>query len=145
MNEVKLQDQVHKFREIARHLPQIEIPTQHFLMDGMYVRQTFIRAGTAFVGRVHKKFHFFMVLKGRAEVTFDNEVKTIYAGMTLMCPPGTRRAGITLEDTVFAGVFRTDETELKSIEEDLTEYDPATSYGVGNVILPHVVKYEPTS
>lgn len=136
MNQVVMKDKIQALKEACVDMPQTEIPTQHFLIDGMYVRQTFIKKGTVFVGRVHKKFHFFMVLKGRAEVTFGEETKTLQAGMTLICPPGTRRAGVTLEDTVFAGVFRTDATELKAIEEDLTEYDPTARFGVGNEILP---------
>lgn len=131
-----LQDQIEKFREAAHNLPQVVMPTKHFLLDGMYVRQIFIPMGTAFVGRVHKKFHFFMVLKGSAEVTMDNDIVTLKAGMVLMCPPGTRRAGLTLEDTVFVGVFRTEATKLENIEDDLTEFNSTARYGVGNEILP---------
>jgi len=136
MTNLVMADKIQALKAAAVNLPQTEIPTQHFLLDGMYVRQTFIKAGTIFVGRVHRKPHFFMCIKGVAEVTMDEEVVRLCAGMTLMCTPGTRRAGITLEDTVFAGVFRTDKTDLKEIEEELTEFDPTCRFGVGNEILP---------
>lgn len=136
MNQVAMQDRIQALKIACKDFDQTEIPTQHFLLDGMYVRQTFIKAGTVFVGRTHKKFHFFMVLKGLAEVTMGEETVVLRAGMTLMCSPGTRRAGVTLEDTVFAGVFRTNATDLKDIESELTEFDPISRYGVGNEILP---------
>lgn len=140
MNEVTMADKVQNLKAACAHLPQTPIPTQHFLLDGMYVRQTFIPAGTAFVGRRHKKAHFFMVLKGLAEVTMEEGIVTLRSGMTLMCAPGTRRAGITIEDTVFAGVFQTDKTDLKEIEEELTEFDPTSRFGVGNEILPEEIE-----
>lgn len=140
MNEVTMADRVQNLKAACAHLPQTPIPTQHFLLDGMYVRQTFIPAGTAFVGRRHKKAHFFMVLKGVAEVTMEEGIVTLRSGMTLMCAPGTRRAGVTIEDTVFAGVFRTDKTDLKEIEAELTEFDPTSRFGVGNEILPEGIE-----
>lgn len=135
VTEISMQDKISALKHATKNFPQDEIPTQHFILEGMYVRQVFIKAGTVFVGRTQKKPHFFMVLKGSAEVTFGEEVKVLQAGMTLMCPPGTRRAGITLEDTVFAGVYRTDKTDLKEIEAELTEYDPDCRFGPGNEVL----------
>lgn len=144
MNEVSMPDKIQAFKEFARELPQVEIPTEHFLLDGMYVRQTFIPGGTAFVGRRHKKNHFFMCLKGSARITLDDQVVTIRAGMTLLCLAGTKRGGLCLEDCVFAGVFRTDCTNLQDIENDLSEYDPTGRYGLGNKILPLQVSHEQT-
>jgi len=140
MSIVPMQDKIQALKIAAANLPQVEVPTQHFLLDGIYVRQTFIPAGTAFVGRRHKKQHFFMVLKGLAEVTMDEGIVTLRAGMTLICGPGTRRAGLTLEDTIFAGVFRTDKTDLKEIEAELTEFDPTSRFGVGNEIIPQEIE-----
>jgi quercetin dioxygenase-like cupin family protein len=135
MNELVTPGLIDKIKEAAAALPMVEIPTKHFLLDGIYVRQTFIPAGTAFVGRKHKKYHIFMVLKGSAQVTMEDKIVLLRAGMTLMCQPGTQRIGVTVEDTVFAGVFRTDKTDLAEIEAELTEFDPTARYGVGNEII----------
>lgn len=145
MNEVSMPDKIQAFKEMARTLPQVEIQTQHFLLDGMYVRQTFIPAGSVFVGRRHKKDHYFMCLKGSAQITMDDEVRVIKAGMTLLCLKGTKRAGLTLEDSVFAGVFRTDCKDLQAIEDDLAEFDPTSRYGLGNQIIPLQVPHEQTT
>jgi hypothetical protein len=143
MNQLIMKDKIQNLKEACVDLPQTELPTQHFFLDGMYLRQCCIKAGTVFVGRVHKKDHFFIILKGSAEVTMDEKVVRMTAGMVFICPPGTRRAGVTLEDTVFAGVIRTDKTDLAEIEEDLSVYDPTARFGVGNVMLPARLKHEP--
>ena len=142
MTQLIMKDKIQRLKEACVDLPQTELPTQHFFLDGMYLRQCFIPAGTVFVGRVHKKDHFFMVLKGSSQVTMDERVVTMKAGMVFLCPPGTRRAGLTLEDTVFAGVIRTDKTDIAEIEEDLSVYDPTARFGVGNKLLPPRVKHE---
>lgn len=127
-------DQIQTIIEKATPLPQVELPTRHFLCDGMYLRQVLIREGTLFVGRVHKKEHYFMVVKGSAGVTMDDgSVFVMRTGTVLMSPPGTRRAGVTYEDTVFVTVHRTAATDLKEIEDDVVEFDPKIHYGLGNV------------
>jgi hypothetical protein len=136
MNDLTLEDKVSKLKTALHDLPQVEIPTEHFLCEGIYVRQTFIKAHTVFVGKRHKRAHFFMCLKGSAQITYEGGIKTIVAGMTLMCGPGVQRTGITLEDTVFAGVYRTDQTEISKIAEEITEFDPEGRYDVGNNVEP---------
>lgn len=140
MSELTVQGQVDRLHDIMRHYPQVKMPTQHFLLDGIYVRQIFIPAGTAFVGRVHKKQHYFMVLKGSAAVTTESGPTILQAGMVLMSGPGTRRAGVTAEDCIFCSIHRTEATCLADIEEDLVEFDPTSRYGVGNEILPPLVE-----
>jgi hypothetical protein len=121
MTQLIMKDKIQALKEAVSSLPQEQIPTQHFLFNGIYIRQTFISRGIFFVGRVHKVDHVFMVLKGSAEVTVDEQIHKLVSGMTLLCTPGTRRAGITLEDTVFAGVYRTDKTDIKDIQEEIVE------------------------
>ena len=126
--------------KVVREAPQAEMPSRHFLLEGMYLRQVLIREGILFIGREHKKPHYFMVLKGSCGIHTENGIKVLKAGMVLMSPPGTRRAGITYEDTIFVTVHRTEETDLERIESDLTEIDPNSRYGVGNVIQPLLEK-----
>jgi hypothetical protein len=135
VTEISIQDQIAALKEAARDIPQVEMPTRHFLVDGVYIRQIFIPKGTAFVGRKQKKFHCFMCLRGSAGIMTEEGIKKIFAGMVVLCPPGTQRVGITYEDTIFVGVYRTDETMLKNIEDDCVEFDSTDRYGVGNEIL----------
>ena len=136
MNEVEVQSSIQKLKILARDLPQVVMPTQHFLVDGMYARQIRIPAHTAFVGRKHKKFHYFICAAGGAWVT-NSSGKPVHIrpGMLLMCGPGAQRVGVTYDDTIFITVHQTEESQLKNIEDDCVEFDSTNRYGVGNEIL----------
>jgi quercetin dioxygenase-like cupin family protein len=136
VTEINMTDRIQALKAAAQDLPQVHMPTKHFLLEGMYARQILIPSGTAFVGRKHKKPHYFMCLKGGAMVTLeDGSIGNLQAGMILMSPPGVQRAGLTYEDTIFVTIHRTEETDLPDIEADCTEFDPSARYGVGNEIL----------
>ena len=123
-------------KEIALRLPQVIMPTEHFLLEGMYARQIRIPAHTAFVGRRHKKMHYFMCLAGGAWVCGDSDKPiNIHSGMLLMCRPGSQRIGVTYADTIFVTVHRTEEDQLQNIEDDCVEFDSTNQYGVGNLPL----------
>jgi len=141
VTEISMQDRIEALKVAAQDLPQVTMPTKHFLVDGMYARQIFIPAGTAFVGRRHKKFHYFMVLRGGAVVTLDDgAIADFKPGMVFLCSPGSQRVGLTYKDTIFVTVHRSDETLLKNIEDDCVEYDSTSRYGVGNEILERLPK-----
>jgi hypothetical protein len=127
-----LNHQISELESIARQLPQTRLPTQSFLLEGMYLRQCCIPAGTAFVGREHKKPHYFICAKGEAQITTETGISLIRAGMVLMVAPGMKRAGVTVEDTVFITVHLTEETELSAIEDDLVIFDSRARFGVNN-------------
>lgn len=135
MNSVieNVQDQINRLAEVGSRLPQVSLPTMSFLLEGMYLRQCLIPGGTAFVGREHKKPHYFICAKGSAQVTIDEGIKLLTSGMVLMVPPGMKRAGVTCEDTVFITIHRTEETDLQAIEADLVVYDCRSRFGVGNL------------
>jgi hypothetical protein len=146
MNAVvkNLDDAIESIKTLAQDLPQVVMPTKHFLVDGMYARQIMIPSGTAFVGRRHKKFHYFLVLRGGAWVTGEHgELCNLQPGMLLLCGPGCQRVGVTYADTIFVTIHRTDEELLKNIEDDCVEYDSTSRYGVGNEILQCLPTKEP--
>lgn len=133
---MSIENSIQVIKELAQELPQVVMPTKHFLVDGMYARQILIPAHTAFVGRRHKKQHYFMVLAGGAWVTGpDDKPVNLRPGMLLMCMPDTQRMGVTYADTIFVTVHRTDQDQLKNIEDDCVEFDSTNRYGVGNEIL----------
>jgi quercetin dioxygenase-like cupin family protein len=138
MNAVtkSMEQKVNELKSVVHDLPQQPMHTEHFFLDGMYVRQIFIPVGTVFVGGKQKKSHFFMTLKGSAQVTLDDNIVTFRAGMVFKCEPGVQRAGVTLEDTVFVAVYRTDHTDLQALKDELVEEDPLSRYDAGNKVLP---------
>ena len=137
MNAVEqlMDERIERLIEVIMPLPRIDLPTMSFLLEGMYLRQCCIPAGMAFVGRQHKKPHYFICAKGSAQITVEGSIQLIKSGMVLLVEPGHKRAGVTVEDTVFITVHRTSETDLPAIEEDLVVFDSRATYGINNALL----------
>jgi hypothetical protein len=140
MNQPVPVEKIEGLIEELRKVPQVQMPTCHWLLEGMYCRQILIPEGTVFVGRVHKKPHYFMCLKGSAAISTEDGLQEIRAGNVLMAPPGMKRIGITHEDTIFVTVHRTEATNMQDIADDLVEFDLRGRYGVNNEILPLLLK-----
>lgn len=120
---LQLRENVYALEDAMRSMPQIELETHHHFADNMYARVMLLKAGTILVGKVHKKEHFFIIAKGRIQVTTDDGVKELSAGDLLIGTPGTKRAGVALEDTVCINVHRTKKRNLDKIEAQLIEPD----------------------
>lgn len=114
-------------------LPQYEAPTEHYFADGMYCRVVFRPKDCIIVGKVHKKEHFYMVVKGAVAVIQEGTPRKVYkAPSIIVSQPGTKRAVVALEDSVCLTVHRTDKTDLAEIEKELIEDDPTALMGPDN-------------
>jgi len=102
---------------------QITCPLVHSFTPGIYIRQIFIPAGAMITSRVHKTEHHFIILKGVIVVksgTEDVVYRAPYMGIT---DPGTRRALLAIEDTVWATIHANpdDITDPDVIVETITD------------------------
>ena len=103
---------------------QCELPDPtHFFAHGMYLRELTIPAGMLLVGKIHKHEHFFLVLKGKAEVISEFGRDTVEAGYISVSPPGTKRVILAIEETKLVNVHlnKNDSRCLEEIEEELIE------------------------
>jgi hypothetical protein len=103
-------------------------PLQHYFADGMYVRQITIPKGTLIIGKIHKHSHPNFLLKGDVTFATEDGVMRVQGPMGMISPAGTKRAVYAHEDTVWATVHATSETDLDKIEEEViaksfAEYD----------------------
>lgn len=131
----KMRDKVLHLESVMRTMPQIELKTNHYFADGMYARELFRPAGTLIVGKVHKKEHFYIVLKGSVKVSMDDEVKVFTAPAVLVSKPGTKRAVLSLEDSICMTVHKTKKKNLYKIEEELIEEDKLAMFDSGNKLI----------
>lgn len=114
--------------EMRKH-PQIELPTEHYYnVDGMYGRVCFFRKGDLAVGKVQKKPHFFLVIKGCFMVGKDR----CEAGTVLVGKAGANRAVIALEDSICMTIHKTKKTNVSNIEKQLIEPDPKAMFDASN-------------
>lgn len=128
-------DQIWRLQAAMVKMPQAELVTRHYFADGMYCRELEQPAGCLIVGKVHKVEHFFILAKGSLRVTTDNGVVDLIAPAVIVSSPGTKRAGLALEDSVCITVHRTSETDLEKIELALVEPDATALFNCYNMPL----------
>lgn len=128
-----IRSSIDAIQAFASRLPQAQLDTLHFFASGMYARVLPCPAGALIVGKGHKSEHFFIVAKGRISVTEGSApAKTLEAGSVVVSGPGTKRAILALEDSVFLNVHRTDKVDLDAIERELIEPDDAALFDARN-------------
>jgi mannose-6-phosphate isomerase-like protein (cupin superfamily) len=126
---------VEQLQALMRDMPQLRLETRHYWCDGMYCRELFRPAGTLIVGKIHKREHFYMVLKGDVTVVTDDVRRDVTGPAILISPPGTKRAVLARTDATCVTVHRTELTDLAEIERELIEPDDTALYGPGNELL----------
>ena len=133
MKELATRAYIDKLQAQIVQLPQAVFETKHHFADGMYLRELPRRKGTLIVGKVHKKEHFYLVIKGEVSIAGDGKVKRVKAPAIFVCQPGTKRAVYAHKDSVCVTVHCVSSRDLEKIEEELVEFDPQALFGPGNV------------
>jgi hypothetical protein len=108
---------------------QIELPVRHIFSAGVYARELFIPKGVMLTGKIHRFECLNVMAYGKMRVFSDNgeEEPFILEGYNIMTsPPGLKRIGEALEDTLWTTFHSTDETDLDKLEELLTMPDENT-------------------
>jgi quercetin dioxygenase-like cupin family protein len=131
-----LTDKVLTAERMMREMPQVDLKTTHYYADGMYGREVFRPAGTVIVGKVHKKEHFYIVLRGRVRVVMDDDMKEYAAPAVIVSKPGTKRAVYAIEDSTCMTVHRSKKRNLDKLERELVEEDKLSLFDSGNNIKP---------
>lgn len=99
--------------------PEADMPLKHVFAPGAYGREIFIPKGTLVVGKIHKHAHLNFLMKGKVSVLTEEGPKTMEGPLMMVSPAGTKRVVYTHEDTVWATVHLTNETDLEKIEEEV--------------------------
>jgi len=96
-----------------------EMPVEHTLIDGVYTRKLFIPKDTILVGKIHLKECVNIVAKGDISILTETGTGRFQAGHVAVSGPGIQKVGYAHEDTVFINVFRTDQTSIEQIEQEI--------------------------
>ncbi len=121
-------DQMQRFDELeaaVASLPPAEAPVTHHFAPGVYAREMLIPAGVMLTGKIHKTEHLNIISAGRILVIgMDGSQKEVVAPAAFVSKPGTRRAGLAIEDTTWTTIHPTQHTDLALIEDEVIEkYD----------------------
>ena len=100
-------------------MPQVELPIEHYQIDGVYARSMFIPAGTILTGKIHNFESIAILAKGRIRITNGTDSYIISEGHIMIDQPGVKRLGYAETDVIFITVHRTDTTEIDDIEKEL--------------------------
>lgn len=93
-------------------------PLKHSFADGIYIREMFVPKGMVITGKIHRNAHPYVLLKGRIRIFTEEGLRELEAPLAMISPPGIKRAGLTLEDTVWLTFHNVgEERDLEAIEK----------------------------
>jgi hypothetical protein len=105
-------------------------PLIHRFADGLYTREIFIPKGTVLTGKIHRQAHPNFLMQGEViVVTEAGGRQHLIAPLALISPPGTKRAVVALEDTVWITVHANPDNtrDLTVLEAQIIAPDYAAS------------------
>ena len=105
-------------------MEQLEIETFHHFAPGVYAREVRIPADTCVTGKVHRTEHLNICAVGYLTVVNGDERREIRGPCVFTSPPGTKRAAVVHEDTVWITIHATEETNVEKLEGVLVHNDP---------------------
>lgn len=118
-------------------LPPVDLITEHLFAHKTYARILHIPAGTVLTGKPHRFDTLNILLKGRINVAASNEPSRIMeAPAIFVAKAGSRRAGMTLDDTIWVNVHGTEETDVEKIEAEqiIPHVNPMLDYNTRRIL-----------
>lgn len=104
-------------------LPSAECPVKHYFAPNLYIREIFIPAGTAVVGKIHKHAHFNDISQGRVRVSTEFGFDYLEAPCRFTSLAGTKRAVYAETDVIWTTYHPTQETDIEKIEAEIIAKD----------------------
>lgn len=114
----RLEDVLHEAPDDLRISADTLVPVHRFI-DGVYMRELTMPAGSTIVGKRHAQEHFVVMTKGRCVCVTERGQEDLVAPCVFVSPAGEKRALFMHEETTWLTVHRTDHTNLDAIEDDL--------------------------
>ncbi|MFZ5565989.1 MAG: hypothetical protein ACOY95_03200 [Pseudomonadota bacterium] len=113
-------EKVKALEEFALQQPQVDLQTSHVVHGGMCARTIIIPAGTVMTGALLNKDNI-IVMVGDLIVTTAEGLRRLTGYHVLPVAKGFKRAGVILQDTYWTTFVRTDKTEIRDIEDEMTD------------------------
>ena len=127
ISPISFRERIDRLEAKMKQCPQLEIPVKHYFADGLYLREILIPKGTLMTGIVHKYESMDVVSRGAMSVINEyGQAGRIIAPCTLFSPPGVKKAGFALEETLWTSIYAnpTNERNIRKLEEMLFECTP---------------------
>lgn len=131
-NKVPTLAQIERLQHELAQVPQAELETEHYFSGGMYCRKLIAPAGLLVVGKMHKKEHFFMCVKGQIIAWSDKGMVTLNEGDVLCSKASTKRVILSVTDSVYVTVHKTNKLNLDKIEKELIQPEGLALFDANN-------------
>lgn len=111
-----------------------DCPITHHWAPGLYAREIFIPKGTLIIGKIHKHAHVNTISKGSVLVATPFGVESMDSPVSFVSKPGTKRAVIALEDTIWTTYHPTDKQCVEDVEREIicSSFDEYELIGVAS-------------
>ena len=117
-----------EYEEMAKELPQVDIPVNHHIHGGMYAREITIPEGTIITGQLYKFDHFDIMVSGDVTVSTDTgetrrltgETRRLTGFNLLKGMSGKKRAGYAHKDTHWVTFHNFDGDDGEEIQKYIT-------------------------
>jgi len=96
-----------------------DFPLKHYFAPGVYAREILLPKDTLVVGKIHKHAHVNIISTGKVRVATESGDEEFTAPYTFISQPGTKRAVVALEDTIWTTIHLTDKTDLLEVEAEI--------------------------
>lgn len=115
----EMMDKVRAVEALAKQMPQVKIPIQHYLHGGVYVRTARIPAGVMITG-AHITIETNLLISGTAMIhTGEKWIENV--GYNVMaCAANRKQIFVAISDTILTMFFPTDAKTVKEAEERFT-------------------------
>lgn len=115
-----VREKLYALQAATGELPEVDCPLHHVFAPGAYARTIYIPKGTVVVGKIHKHQHLNVLSQGVVSVlTETGGVERFTGPLTMVSPPGTKRAVYAETDVVWTTIHLTNETDLGRIEDEV--------------------------
>ena len=105
---------------VLKQFDQLEMKTEHFFAHGTYTRVLHLPKDTILTGKIHRHSCVNIISKGRIKVATDDGDFEIVAPHVFVSSSGVKKAGYTLEDTIWINVHPWEgEEDLELIEQQV--------------------------
>ena len=113
-------EKIKALEDYALQQPQVDLQTSHVVHGGMCGRTIIIPAGTVMTGALLNKDNI-IVMVGDLIVTTAEGLRRLTGYHVLPVAKGFKRAGVILQDTYWTTFVRTDKTDIRDIEDEMTD------------------------
>lgn len=123
---IAIRDRISEFEDrLSKHPSAVfgdneGCPLKHDFVDGIYVREIRIPAGTVLTGKIHRHAHPNFLVSGTAEVVTEHGGRETLAGpLWMISKAGTKRVVVAVTDLVWITVHRTDALTPEEAESEI--------------------------